>query len=75
VALKPLLDEMMTCVQYVPPGQGVAAQSLMDGAYCQIEEISTRLQLRAEILEVHLGFSLAGVASTLGTTPPAVPAS
>lgn len=74
VTLKPLLDEMMTCVAYQPPGQGVPAQSLMEGAYGQIEEISTRLQLRAEILEVHLGFSLAGVASILGTTPPAVPA-
>lgn len=74
-ALKPLLDEMMTCVAYQPPGQGLPAQSLMVGPYCEIEEISTRLQLRAEILELHLGFSLAGVASILGTTPPAVPAS
>lgn len=67
-ALKPLLDEMMACVQYQPPG-GHAAQELHEGEMSQIEEISTRLKLRAELLELHLGFSLAAVASTTDTAP------
>lgn len=73
-ALKPLLDEMMACVQYKPPGN-LPLQDLYDGDLCQIEEISTRLKLRAELLELHLGFSLAGAESTTDTTPPAAPAS
>lgn len=73
-ALKPLLDEMMACVKYKPPGN-LPEQDLYDGDMCQIEEITTRLKLRAELLELHLGFSLAGVASTTDTTPSAPPAS
>jgi hypothetical protein len=72
--LKPLLDEMMACVQYKPPGN-LPLQPLHDGDLCQIEEITTRLKLRAELLELHLGFSLAGAESTTDTTPPAAPAS
>jgi hypothetical protein len=73
IALRPLLDEMKGCIQYKPPGN-LPVQSLMDGDHSQIEEIATWLQLRAEVLELHLGFSVAGIASTSGTTPPAVPA-
>lgn len=73
-ALKPLLDEMMACVKYQPPG-AFPAQDLNDGELSQIEEIATRLKLRAELLELHLGFSLAGAVSTLDTPPPAPPAS
>lgn len=67
-ALKPLLDEMLACVTYKPPGV-YAAQPLNSGEMCQIEEIKTLLRLRAEVLEVHLGFSLAGAVSTLATAP------
>lgn len=73
-ALKPLLDEMMACVKYKPPGN-LPEQDLHEGDMCQIEEITTRLKLRAELLELHLGFSLAGAASTTDTTPSAPPAS
>lgn len=69
----PLLDEMMACVQYVPPGQ-LPAQGLFHGENSQIEEIATRVQLRYEILQLHVDFSLAGGASTTGTTPSAPPA-
>lgn len=75
--LKALLDEMMTCVSYVPPTRGGVAlpdQSLAGGDFAQIEEIATRLKLRADVLELHLGFSLAGAVSTSGTTPSPVPA-
>lgn len=67
-ALKPLLDEMMGCVSYKPPGS-FPAQALQTGELYQIEEIKTLLQLRAEVLELHLGFSLAGTVSTLGSEP------
>lgn len=67
-ALKPLLDEMMGCVTYQPPG-AFPAQALFSGDMSQIEEIKTILTLRAEVLELHLGFSLAGAVSTLATDP------
>jgi hypothetical protein len=69
-ALQPLLEEMMQCVQYQPPGN-FPAQALNTGDLAQIEEIATRFKLRAEVLELHLGFSLAGALSTTDTTPPA----
>lgn len=56
---EPLLAEMLTCVKYVhAPGQ--AAQTIMSGEMCQIEEVKTFMQLRLEVLELHTGFSLAG---------------
>lgn len=73
-ALKPLLDEMAACIFYQPPGN-YPAQGLMSGEMSQVEEIATLLKLRAELLELHLGFSLAGAVSTSATTPPAAPAS
>lgn len=73
-ALKPLLDEMAACIKYQPPGHH-PAQELLEGELSQIEEIETRLKLRAELLELHLGFSLAGAASILDTSPHASPAS
>lgn len=66
--LKPLLDEMMGNVLYQPPA-GLPAQDLLPGELCQIEEVATRLQLRAELISLHVGFSVAGGASTSGTTP------
>lgn len=67
-ALKPLLDEMTGCLNYQPPG-GHKPQVLEEGELSQIEEISTRLKLRAEVLELHLGFSLAAAVSTTDTAP------
>lgn len=75
--LKPLLDEMMTCITYVPPtarGVPLPEQPLKDGEYSQIDEIATRLKLRADVLELHLGFSLAGAVSTSDTTQSPAPA-
>ena len=58
---EPLLDEMMTCVQIVPSPNIVRA--LVPGAD-DIEEVSTLFTLRKELLELHLGFSLAASPST-----------
>ena len=60
--MEPLLDEMMQCVQVVPsPG---IVRPLIESAD-DIEEVSTRFTLRKEVLELHLGFSLADKFSTL----------
>jgi hypothetical protein len=58
--LEPLLDEMMTCVKYKPPGV-LPEQELFAGANGQIEEIKTRVMLRKEILEMHVDPSLTAV--------------
>lgn len=48
---KPLLDEMMSCVQ-VLTSSGVARRPMEE----DIEEVATRMQLRKEVFEVHTGF-------------------
>jgi hypothetical protein len=48
---KPLLDEMMGCVQVVTSSGAV--RKLMED---DIDEVATRLQLRKEVFEVHTGF-------------------
>lgn len=74
-ALKPLMDELMACVQYKPPGDArLPVQELHSGPLGQIEEITTRLRLRSELLELHLGFSLAGALSNLSALIAAPPA-
>jgi len=50
--LKPLLDEMMACVTFVPPNMPTGRFMQAD----DIEEIATRLQLRQEVFELHTGF-------------------
>jgi len=54
---KPLLDEMMACVQIVPdPAKPMVRRALIED---DIEEILTRLRLRKEVFELLTGFSLA----------------
>jgi hypothetical protein len=67
---EPLLDEMLTCVTFVPdPGKidqttmKPIARTLIES---DIEEISTILTLRSEVLEVHTGFSIAAFLSRIG---------
>jgi hypothetical protein len=53
--LEPLLDDMWGCVQYQhKPNQPL--QSLMAGESSQIEEVSTRLQLRMAAFKLHTNF-------------------
>jgi hypothetical protein len=54
--IEPLLDEMMTCVLIYPPTAGLPPRKPISD---DIEEISTRITLRREVLELHLGFSIA----------------
>ena len=52
-----LLDEMFECIQIKPDPKLSAVRDLIED---DIEEVKTRLLLRKEVLELHLGFSLAG---------------
>jgi hypothetical protein len=72
---EPLLDEMMSCIHFVPDPAVVDQMSgrpvtrpLMrpddfnDG---DVAEVATLIQLREEVLSLHLGFSLAAVLSSM----------
>lgn len=72
---EPLLDEMLTCIHYVPDpsakdqmtGRPISRGLMMPTAANDgdIEEVTTILKLRSEALELHLGFSIAAVISNL----------
>lgn len=61
--LEPLLDEMWQCVQYEHK-RGSPLQSVADGINSQIEEVQTRLALRTAVLNLHIGFFIAGASPT-----------
>lgn len=48
---KPLLDEMFSCVQ-IQPSANVTRKLIEE----DIEEVATRLQLRKEVFNLHMGF-------------------
>lgn len=51
---KPLLDELMTCVQAVPnPADKTVVRPLIEA---DIDEVATRLNLRAEVFKLHVDF-------------------
>lgn len=64
--LKPILDEMFTCVQYKAANPKIPAQDLIDGSGSQIEEVQTRIQLRKAVFCLHWDFSQAGATLTSG---------
>jgi hypothetical protein len=53
---EPLLDEMFECVKIYPPNDTVLPRK--PNAQEDIEEVQTIWQLRQEVLELHLGFSI-----------------
>lgn len=61
---KPLLDEMMECVSFVPDPANKNVQRGVDPE--DIDEVSTLLKLRTEVIELHTGFSIADFLSKLG---------
>lgn len=71
VELQPLLEEMFTCVTYVHNPKH-APQEITPGLNSQIEEVATRLMLRLAVFELHMGFSVPGVAPTSGQDSGAV---
>ena len=62
--VKPLWDQMFECVRIIPdPRQPQIIRDLVDD---DIEEVSTRLFLRKEIVELHVNFSrLASLSASL----------
>lgn len=66
----PSLDALWDCVQFLPPAQGIAPQSLQAGVNSQIEEIKTRSALRMEVLTLHTGFSLGADAQKSASSLP-----
>lgn len=69
--LEPLLDEMMTCVQIVPtPSRPEVVRPLLEN---DVMEVSTLVQLRAEVFQLHVNFSLAGLKSLLTSAPASIP--
>ncbi|AKL43790.1 TPA: hypothetical protein I8438_002269 [Serratia marcescens] len=51
---KPLLDELMTCVQAVPnPADKTVVRPLIEA---DIDEVATRLNLSAEVFKLHVDF-------------------
>ncbi|WP_144378530.1 hypothetical protein [Mesorhizobium amorphae] len=58
---EPLLDEMMSCIEIQPdPTKPNIVRPLIED---DIEDVPTRIYLRREVLELHVGFSLSGVVS------------
>lgn len=53
---KPLLDEMMACVQILVPATQ-KPRALLDG---DIEDVMTRFMLRKAVIGLHLGFFTGG---------------
>ena len=61
-ALKPLLDDMLQCVQIIPEPSRPGTTRPFD--YADIEEATTLLALRAEVFKLHVNFSDAAESST-----------
>ena len=55
--VQPLMDEMFSCIQIM---EAAVTRKLQDN---DIEEVATRLALRTEVLDLHLGFFKAVVSS------------
>jgi hypothetical protein len=59
-----LLDEMFGCIVFLPdPSKPHVTRPLIDD---DIDEVSTRLFLRGEVIEIHTGFSVTATLSSLG---------
>lgn len=67
---EPLMDEMFACVQFVPDPTKIdqmTQQPIVRPVYDDdIQEIGTILNLRNEVAELHLGFSIAAGLSRIG---------
>lgn len=60
---EPLMDEMFDCVRIVRDLKDKNMHfDILEG---DIEEVATRLLLRSEVLELHTGFSVAALGSSL----------
>lgn len=71
---EPLMDEMLSCITFVPDVNKIGengrplSRPLMlgdDEDDGDIEDVGTLTKLRGEVIELHLGFSMAAVLSTM----------
>lgn len=66
---EPLIDEMMQCVHFVPdPSQPNITRKLFDGDIGDDDdedtsEVTTRLFLRGEVMQLHTGFTMTALLS------------
>lgn len=68
---EPLLDEILTCVSFIPDPSIIdqttrepVARGMIES---DVEEVATYFRLRSEALELHTGFSIAAFLSRLGS--------
>ena len=67
VVIRPLLAELMECVEFVPNAQKPQVKISYPAFESQIEEVTTLLKLKWEVLNLHMDFSLAaGLSESLG---------
>ncbi len=59
--LRPLLEEMMACVELIPDPTKPDIKVSISAFPEQIEEVATRVKLRSEWFVLNLGFSIPGV--------------
>lgn len=68
---EPLLAEMMDCVQIIPDPKSPNVVRSCSEEFGDIEEVSTRLKLRAEVWKLHMDFLKAGSSSDSDRSRPA----
>lgn len=62
---RPLLDEMMSCIRIQPGPNPAIVRALIED---DIEEVATRMRLRDEVINLHLGFSIRATILNLKTS-------
>ena len=68
-AMRPLLAELMECVEFVPNPQKPQVKIGYPLFETQVEEVKTLFALKWEVLKLHMDFSLAaGLSESLGNT-------
>lgn len=68
--IEPLLNEMMGCVMFQPPGN-ISEQPLGVGATLQVEEVKSLGKLKMAVLKLHVDFSAVASPLATGETAPA----
>lgn len=71
---EPLLDEMMTCVRFLPSGMPVETARAINEDAGDVEEPATYVKLRAEVFKLHVNFSkadaiLGSLSASVRTSP------
>lgn len=65
-AVKPLLDEMLECIQFMPDPNKPAILRALNMHADDIEEVATIYRLRRAVFDLHVGFLISVLSQTLG---------